>query len=295
MDALDFLLNIANNNNLTNYDFKYCLVNEKKIPYTLSGDIARPNKIEDFKSLNEFLKYIDDIDKYAGIGISIQGSNISAIDVDHCFSKPFDIESGDERAIDIISIFKNNYIEFSFSGTGLRIFFISPKNILSDYTQKYYIKNSKNNIEYYNPINSFRYVTITGKTILDNPIQEIDENSFNDFLEKYMKRLNFLTISKKELTERTDIEILKKKLRTQLLINASFQNVWFSKAPGSNSNESELDYYLLKTLFDNVTTNKEDLKELFESSPYFQSKDFKHKSKWEYNDYRYYNYIYERL
>lgn len=295
MNALDFLVNITNNNNLINYDFRYCLVNEKKIPYTLSGTIAKPNQVEDFQTIDKFLENIDNIDKYAGIGISIQGSNISAIDVDHCFSEPFNPLTGDERAIDILYIFRNNYIEFSFSGTGMRVFFISPKNILSNYTTQFYIKNSRNNIEYYNPENSYRYVTITGKTLVDNPIREIDEKSFESFLYKYMKRDSIIKISKKVQTKKQDIEKLKKKLRGQLLINGSFQEIWFSKAPGSNSNESELDYFLIKFIYDNITKNKENVKELFELSPYFKSKDYKHVCKWKYNNYRYFEYIWERI
>jgi len=295
MNALDFLLNIVNNENLLNYNFKYCLVNEKKIPYTLSGSIAKPNHIEDFVTIDNFLEKIDDIDKYAGIGISIQGSNISAIDVDHCFSKPFDLSTGDERAKDVLWLFKYNYVEFSFSGTGLRVFFITPKNLLSDYTQHYYIKNSNYNIEYYNPENSYRYVTITGKTLINNNIEEVDEKSFKIFLDKYMKRNNPISISKKVEVEKQDLEILKKKLRKQLLINGSFQEIWFSKAPGSNSNESELDYFLIKFIYDNITKNKENVKELFELSPYFNSKDSKHKYKWNYNNFRYFEYIWERI
>ena len=37
------------------------------------------------------------------------------------------------------------------------------------------------------------------------------------------------------------------------------------------------------------------LKKIFENSPYFKSKDQKHMRKWDYQDFRYYDYIYDHL
>ena len=74
--------------------------------------------------------------------------------------------------------------------------------------------------------------------------------------------------------------------------NKSFQDNWFDKAPGSGSNESERDFFLLKFIFENITNDRDKAKEVFESSPFFQSKDRKHKYKWERSDNRYFNYLY---
>ena len=77
-----------------------------------------------------------------------------------------------------------------------------------------------------------------------------------------------------------------------LRTNKSFQDNWFDKAPGSGSNESERDFFLLKFIFENISNDKNKSKELFEQSPFFKSKDRKHKYKWERSDNRYFNYLY---
>ena len=86
-----------------------------------------------------------------------------------------------------------------------------------------------------------------------------------------------------------------KKVKSKLLIDYVFQEKWFSHAPGSNSNESEIDFYLLSYLYEHVVQDKEKLRIVFETSPYFKSKDKKHLSKWMRGNCQYYNYIYERL
>lgn len=296
MNALNTLERIINNENLVFANLKYCLVNKDKIPYKINGDNARSNYMEDFVDIEELIE-CNKLKNYAGIGISIQASNISAIDVDKCFSEPFDINSADERALDIIYRFKDYaYIEFSFSGKGLRVFF--KQDIIKDYSKYYYIKNESCGIEYYQPSQSYRYVTITGKTIINNEIN--DNKDFNhiikEFLDDYMQRTfkgkkNINIISNDDRT----IDQIMKKVKSKLLTDYIFQEHWFSKAPGSGSNESEMDYYLLSYLYEYVVQDKEKLRIVFEKSPYFKSKDKKHVNKWLYNDYRYYNYIYERL
>ena len=297
MSALNTFKRIINNKNLINANFKYCLVDENKIPFKLNGENAKPNQIEDFVSLEKLIDF-KDFEKYAGLGISIQGSNICAIDVDKCFSIPFNLDSADERALDIIDRFMNfAYIEFSFSGKGLRVFF--KNKLISNYCNNFYIKNKNYNIEFYQPNQSYRYVTITGFYIVNNSVSEYDRESgevISKFLNDYMKRTarEKKSINAVENDSRSLNDIMKK-VRTKLLINYVFQEKWFSKAPGSNSNESEIDFYLLGYLYENITQDKEKLRLVFESSPYFKSKDNKHLRKWMNDNYRYYNYVYERL
>ena len=295
MTAIETISEILNNENLINANLKYCLVNESKIPFRYDNECAKPNKLDDFVNIEDLID--SDLEKYAGLGISIQASNICAIDVDKCFSIPFDINSADERALDIIKRFKNvAYIEFSFSGKGLRVFF--KQNIIDNYIKKYYIKNDNTNIEYYQPTQSYRYVTITGRYIINNPIISNKDftNIIIDFLETYMKR-QIVTKKKVNIIEndnRTIAEIMKK-VKVHLLQNYNFQEVWFSKAPGSGQNESQLDFFLLSYLYENIVQDKEKLRLTFENSPYFKSKDRKHINKWTYNDYRYYEYVYGRI
>ena len=164
----------------------------------------------------------------------------------------------------------------------------------------YYIKNSKNGIEFYQPSNSARYVTLTGNTICDNNLFKIDSLEIvYEFLNKYMIREKKIIRSQSsvsgDINNNLSIDKLMLKVKSLYFKDIEFQNSWFACAPGSGSNESEMDYHLLCLLYNNITTDKDKLQELFELSPYFKSKDTKHINKWEYGNYRYYNYIYERL
>lgn len=296
MNALDVLYNIFEHSNLILASFKYCLVGHNKHPYRIDGKDARPNKIEDFVSLNDLCE-CKNLEKYAGIGISIQASNVCAIDVDSCFSIPFDISSADNRAKDIIERFKHfAYIEFSFSGKGLRVFFKQPN--IENYASKYYIKNDRVNIEYYQPLQSFRYVTITGMTIVDNNIQSSNDftTTILTFLNDYMKR----TVIEREYvdvheTDSRSLEQLLIEVKKLYFKDIIFQNLWFSQAPGSGKDESQKDYHLVAYLYEKITQDKEKLRQVFECSPFYKSKDTKHVNKWQYNNYRYFNYLYDRI
>lgn len=276
-------------------DLRYCLVDENKHPFKIDTTPARPNVIEDFVDF-ETLKNSENIDVYAGIGISIQASNVSAIDVDKCFSIPNDINSGDERAKYFLDLFKDDaYCEFSFSGTGLRIIFKQP--LIENYSDKYYIKNEKYKLEYYQPNKSYRYVTVTGNCINDKNIDESCNltNKIYEFLDKYMKRpVLTLKVNTEEVETRTYEELMKL-VKVKYLKDIIFQNLWFNNAPGSGKDESERDYHLVVYLYQNITQDKDLLKKIFESSPFFKSKDNKHVYKWNYNNFRYFNYIYNNV
>lgn len=308
MSALDTLERIITNEHLYNYPFRYCLVGDDKIPYSLNESRAHPNDGKDFCSLEE-LSQFPKLEKYAGIGVSIIESKICAIDVDKCFKDPFILESIDDRGKDIIELFKDKaYIEFSFSGRGLRILFIVDN--IPNYTEAYYIKNDKNKIEYYQPGNTARYVTITGKVIFDNELSKMTNlDTIYLFLNKYMTRpKTSLKMSKNnDLQDNNNLSLeqLLKKVKSLYLKDIEFQELWFMDEEDhitklhcniqGQSKESTTDYKLLQILYNNIVEDKEKLREIFESSFYFKSKDKKHLKKWYYNNYRYYNYMFERL
>lgn len=298
MSALDALERIVENDHLYEHPFKYCLVGEDKIPYTLKGTRAHPNLGSDFCSLEE-LSQSPNLEKYAGVGISIIESNVCAIDVDKCFKEPFDINSADIRAKEIIELFKDKaYIEFSFSGKGLRILFVVDS--IPNYIDNYYIKNDKNKIEFYQPTNTPRYVTITGRVIFDNSLSKMTNlDTIYEFLNKYMQRPKMFSSKLKNdiiLQNNTlSMDELMKKVKSLYLTDIEFQELWFMTAPGSGKNESQIDFHLLEILFTKITDDKEKLREIFEISPYFKTKDKKHLNKWYYNNYRYYEYIYSHL
>ena len=274
---------------LINLPLKYCLVTEKKLPVRYDGTMAHPNDPNDFVELDQLCELSKD---YAGIGISIQASNIFAIDVDHCFTISNDLNSGDDRAKDFLNIFQDiAYCEFSFSGTGLRILF--DADLIKDYTTKYYIKNSKKQVEFYQPSTSHRYVTLTGNVIADH-FSKIDQSILIKVLDKYMKRIGKIKENIVEVDDKP-IEILQGKVKYLYLTNHRFQDLWFAHAPGSGKDESERDFQILSILYENITHDKNKLKSLFESSPYFKSKDWKHIKKWEQLEYRYFEYVFSQI
>lgn len=288
MAALSVIESIGVNDYLRKADFlRYCFVNKQKVPFQYNGtDSARPNVSSDFVPLGQL-----DLAKaaeFAGVGVSIQASGICAIDIDKCFRVPFDLSTADGRAQDIINIFGDaTYIEFSFSGTGLRILFRAAP--ILDYEKRYYIKNSRTQCEYYYPQGSNRYVTVTGRTIIYAGINFLPEAMLKVFLDTYMIRpIKSATGSAREPIQGDRNNLLLHFLRT----NKSFQDNWFDKAPGSGSNESERDFFLLKFIFENITNDQEEAKTIFEESPFFKSKDRKHIYKWTRADNRYFNYLY---
>lgn len=296
MSAIDTLARIVYNENLVSYPFRYCLVASNKVPYNIKKELAKPNSKEDFCSLSELVE-CEALSSFEGIGISVIESNISAIDIDKCFSNPFDITSGDERAKFALELFKDKaYTEFSFSGKGLRILFAVGN--IENYSNIYYIKNDKTQIEYYQPSNSARYVTLTGRTIYNNSLTKMkDLSDVLTFLNKYMVRplktiRDISTIATQD--DRTIDELLVR-VKSYYLKDIEFQELWFGTAPGSGSNESQMDYHLLLLLFDHITRDAEKLRILFEKSPYFSTKDKKHMYKWNYGNYRYFKYIYSHL
>lgn len=295
MNIFDTIENILNSK-LYEADLRYCLVDSKKHPFRIDGLLARPNNKDDFVPFEQLLTS-ENLASYSGIGISVQASNISAIDVDHCFSEAFNIESADERAKDIIERFDSMaYIEFSFSGTGLRL--LCKPTIIDDYTSKYYIKNESRSIEFYQPTNSYRYVTVTGKTIQNNALQSSDklDVAIQSFLNDYMQRK---VIERKHIeivqNDTRSLEDLQKLVKVHYFKDIIFQNLWFNPAPGSGSNESERDYHLIAYLYENIVQDKRLLKQVFESSPFFKSKDFKHIKKWTTQDGRYFEYLYNTI
>lgn len=288
MNALETLENISNTN-LIYENLKYCFVSKSKVPFKINDTNASPNNINDFVDYETLLKHKRPR-LYAGVGISIQASNICAIDVDHCFINPNDIYSGDERAKNLLEEFKDTYCEFSFSGTGLRILF-KLDNLIENYNDNFFIKNEKNQIEFYQPNNSYRYVTITGRFIYDNKLKKLSSEELYFFLNKYMKKEKTFNNDKK-IKRELNLNDSLKLVKYHYLTNQTFQDLWFSQAPGSGKDESERDYAILAYLFENITENKEILKQLFESSYYFKTKDDKHIKKWEQSNNRYFDYIY---
>ena len=304
MDAIDALTNISNTNLIYANNLRYCLVGKDKVPYTIDGKNAKPNNENDFVSFNDLLD-VENLADYAGVGISIKASKVCALDVDHCFDTKFDFSSIDDRGKYIYEKFKDlAYIEFSFSGTGMRVLFVQPN--IENYNDLYYTKNSNTNIEYYQPSGSARYVTVTGMVIANNPINSDKDftSVIIEFLDKYMIRPKVerpKTEQASSLNKGKNFDQLMKIVKAHLIKNYGFQTAWFDRREWligksyQGTGESEHDFALLQYIYNNITQDREMCKAIFEQSEFFKTKDAKHKQKWYYQDCRYFYYVFKQL
>lgn len=293
MNAIITIENITKTN-LIHEDLKYCLVNSKKIPFTVTNTFAKTNSLEDFVSLEQLLDN-DNLENYSGVGISVQASKVIAIDIDNCVDEPFNINKINEFASEIIKIFKDiGYIEFSFSGSGIRI--LLKSEAIEDYSKLYKTKNSTTGLEFYQYNMLGRYVTLTGRYIYNNKLEYIDNNSIIiEFLEKYMKKIFKKRKYKDEELDDRELEELMKDVKKLYFKNHDFQDLWFSKAPGSGKDESERDFFLVRYIFNNITRDREKARLIFEESEFFKTKDNQHLYKWHRNDNWYFNYMFDNV
>lgn len=150
-----------------------------KVPYNpKTGNHASVNAPATFTDFDTAMAVVDD---YDGIGIRVDGK-IIAIDLDHCIEN----EKLKSWASEIVSRFRNTYIEKSPSGTGLHIILFVADGYIFD-KNTYYIK--KGDVEVYVSGATNRFVTITGDAYFKNEIAE-DMDALEWLLEKHMKRKN---------------------------------------------------------------------------------------------------------
>jgi len=242
-----------------------------KMPFNpLTGYPAKSNDKSTFVSYMTLMRYAKQYISYegekmvGGIGLGVF-NGYSAIDIDHCV-KDGKLSNMAQEIVD----FCNSYTEYSPSGTGIRIIFESKIHIDKN---KYYINNSKNGLEIYISDNTNKFVTITGNSINNFGINKID---LTEILDKYMKRSVPLVPTVAPVFNNNvtiDIEDALKK-------DSKLNELWYNKAPGSHSNESELDMALCCKLAFYCNGDFAKIKKAFESSPYYLSKDQKHLDKW---------------
>lgn len=249
-----------------------------KVPYNpRTGYKAKSNDKNTFASfkvtLNNLHKYliIDENNRFrGGLGLGIF-DGFSAVDIDHC------IENGviSDMAKDIINHFKS-YTEISPSGTGVRIIF---KNEIDVDFKKYYIHNKKNQLEIYISESTNKYLTITGNSM--NISETIQTVNVTEIMEKYMLRPNQPKKNKKEIinNNNTEIDVFLKK-------DSKLNELWSMSASGFGGNENETDVALISKLMFYFRNDIGKVTDLFEQSPYFNSKDEAHLKKWQREDYK---------
>jgi len=244
------------------------LTSKGKEPFNvLTNRHAKSNDKSTFAPFAIVLQHLSRYYKFDGEGKNLGGlglgifNGFSAIDIDHC------VNNGEvnEMARDIID-YCQSYTEYSPSGNGIRIIFKTKTELDKS---KYYINNHKSGLEIYISENTNKYVTLTGNVL--NPLN-INVIDIQYILDKYMLKGN--KIAKNEF----NINNYKKDIK--------FQDLWNNLAPGSGSNESELDLALCNKLAYYLKGDVFAINNAFIKSPYYKSKDAKHIKKWDRQDYR---------
>jgi putative DNA primase/helicase len=251
------LRNIPNELKMNGLWCGWKLTENGKEPFNLStGAHAKSNDPNTFSSypvlLNNIHKYLkfDNDKQVGGVGLGIF-RGYSAIDIDHCISEDGTIS---DMAKDIVK-YCDSYTEYSPSKTGIRIIF--KTNVKID-KANYYINNSNVGLEIYISDNTNKFVSITGNKICGDNIREVD---IQYILDKYMKKGQF------------HIEKVLKK-------DEKLKALWNKQAPGSHADESESDMALACKLAYYLKNDEVLVKQFFEQSPYFKSKDPDHIKKW---------------
>ena len=216
---------------------------------------------------------VDYLEDYETIGLKI-GNGISAIDIDDCFVNGV--------MNDIANIFideMRSYTELSPSGTGVRILFESA-NLFDRH--KYYIKNSKLNVEYYDgndqELNGARMVRLSGRNITNYEYRKVDTT---DLLDRYMTRdirINPNYISSTKYSKRF-VRIASYLMKYDLDMFELNNREFIGKS------ESDWDMTLLNKI-GKYSANKQEIQEIFERSKYFKTKSVRHTEKWKGSRYR---------
>jgi putative DNA primase/helicase len=254
-----------------------------KVPYNLvTGSYAKANDKSTFhpfkialENISKYYAFDKDGKQIGGIGLGVF-NGYSAIDIDHCIDEDGNLS---DMATDIID-YCNSYTEISPSGTGIRIIFKTKSELNKIY---YYVNNSNIGLEIYLSDQTSKYVTITGNVKMKASIVDID---ISYILDKYMKKGTMSVQHDTDTGEVVDSETKDFNIN-HYDKDIILKELWYSDAPGSGDNESELDLKLCNKLAYYLKGNFSAINDAFMSSPYYQSKDDAHIKKWEIRtDYR---------
>ena len=240
------------------------------------------NQKDKFNHLDKVLPLTSS--KY-GIGFGIFDT-FGAIDLDHWLNDEGKLLLDDFSKIvsDIVKSL-NTYTEKSPSGTGLHLYFKikGMKMNPEEFSKKYYTnrrinKETNQGIEVYLSGMTKKYLTITGDKLGQKDFREITFEELEPILEKYMKRFSSVKTNNPSIVTNQG-DFLKIGLEKDNLLNDLFNDT------SHNGNESEEDMRLLTKLSYYCNKDSQAIREAFESSPYFRTKDEEHLQKWNREDY----------
>lgn len=249
-----------------------------KVPYNPKKPQykAATNRPETFSTFAEAVAAAQKTD-CDGIGIRVTGDFIG-IDIDHIENdtdQEGNLTGTPREIVDNLSA----YTELSPSGQGLRIF-CKAAGLKFD-KLKYYIK--KGNLEIYVPGYTNRFLTVTGNTILDEPLLIDCTDALQAVLEKYMVRPQKTSQSVSERVSEpltlSEEEILSKAINAKN--GQKFADLYSGNYQSYYSSQSEADLSLCTMLAFWCQKNAAAIDSLFRKSGLFREK-------WEREDYREY-------
>ena len=213
--------------------------------------------------------------KYDGMGIGLF-NGISGIDVDKCVTQNGSRSIGgypdrilSELAQDILNTM-NCYAEYSPSKTGIHLLFIADNYKPLAFKKKYRINNRELKLEVYPSGVTYRFLTITGDTIIDRDLTDRAEQ-FQKVIDRYM----LLPAQDQEQQEQqstgsgigsglSDTQVIEKASRSRQ--GSLFQELWEGHWEGKYPSQSEGDFKLMTTLAYYTGNNPVQMDRLFRQS-----------------------------
>lgn len=267
---------------------KFCL-NRNKVPFQINGSHAFPNDASTFVDYETAKK---NAEGYDGISLGLfdlpNGFHLCCIDIDDC------VDSQTGEIAPIAKEILNNvssYAEYSPSGTGIHIFFGSKDTWDSNqyYTNKRNVADGVS-IEIYSSATTNKVIRISEKPI-EGTTSEIFRQDISWLLDKYMWRKSNTTIGNKSQDYRLpeSYKAGSPKFKGDISdwckvddkLNTLYNDTSHSK------DESAHDMALCCKIAFWTGKDTERIDSVFRQSPWYESKDGKHKEKWAVrNDYR---------
>ena len=259
-----------------NYYLKESEAYRKKEEY-----FGASNQEDKFNHLDKVLPLTSS--KY-GIGFGIFDT-FGAIDLDHCLNEEGKLLLDDfSKCVKEIVTSLKTYTEKSPSGTGLHLYFKikGMKMNPEEFSKKYYTnrrlnKETNQGLEIYLSGMTKKYLTITGEKLGEHNFREISFEELEPILEKYMKRFSSVNTTTNLVTNQQDS--LKIGLEKDSLLIDLYNDTSHS------GNESEEDMRLLSKLAYYCNKDSQAIRQAFETSPFYMTKDEEHLQKWKREDY----------
>lgn len=273
----------------------FCVCDAEKKP-------KYPTKPNDLYSFFPFDEAVKAMGKGERLGIGLWGA-LCGIDIDKCIDEDGNIS---DDAKTIIDLFPEAYIEYSPSHTGLHILFLSKEQHKDK--DLYYTKPSQKflksinikgmkGLEFYQGMTDHRYFTVTGDVYQQQPTKIfIGGDRIQDFLDTYMKKP--IPTTPHTIIEYTEDDEEDKawfnfahfiyKTPDFLKLFPSVQSLFDSfNSIDHTGDESAEDLIFMNKLAFWCNNNSRVMQGAFEKSKYYETKDAKHRTKWDNrSDYR---------